>query len=323
LSDDCPDDEEALSDDMTEYSDDSWTSDNAMTSHPADNINVDGEDPEGVPDIEELRLHRPRCPIKIGLVAPDPRCCAHNFHPPGKKDAPADCVCSKLIPRYDGESELPCRDEDACSRTWEDMLAACKNLRFLSQVSPQITHELGQVLWDSSSVEFKGPQFFLDFAAERPAAVPLIQGIVLNVDLDGFPALDTQTHELKSMLSFVSEHCNLRSFAVKLWTNYAAMLSPEDGGNPDTRVMDKVAEWAPLFRTLRTSTFDVQHFAQRYYLRDNHSMHARDMSEMTEVVQGKYSKVIRRSRWEWMPDCMREETAEAAYMRQRDEWLGV
>jgi hypothetical protein len=52
-------------------------------------------------------------------------------------------------------------------------------------------------------------------------------------------------------------------------------------------------------------------------------MHARDISEMTEVVQRKYTKVIRRSRREWMPDCMREETAEAAYMRQRDEWLGV
>src|SRR5690606_15868010 len=131
--------------------------------------------------------------------------------------------------RYDGESDVPCRDEDDCCRTWEDMLAACKNLRFLSQVSPQITHELGQVLWDNSSVEFKGPQFFLDFAAERPAALPLIQGIVLNVDLDGFPALDTQTRQLESMLSCVSEHCNLRSFAVKLWTNHSAMLSPEDG----------------------------------------------------------------------------------------------
>lgn len=296
--------------DMTDYSDDSWTSENAIMTFATDDGDTDETDTDELADIGQLRLRRLRCTLQIGPLAPSHGCCVHSPHPLRKKDAPAHCCCAGLAFNHAGNYGLKCNDKASpCYFIGEE---DCKPLRMLAQVCPQITHKLGQVLWDNSSVEFKGPQSFLDFAAERPAAMPLVRGIVLNVDLNGFPALDTRTEDLERMLAFVSEHCNLRSFAVKLWTEYRAMLSPEDGGNSDARVSDKLIEWAPLFRTLRTSTFDVQHFLLKY------SPHA----DLPEEMWERYIEVVRGTRSQWMPDCMREETAEAAYTRERTEWLG-
>lgn len=168
------------------------------------------------------------------------------------------------------------------------------------------------MLWENASIEFEGPELVLDFAAERPAALPLIRVIILNVALNGFPALDTRTEDLERMLNLVSTRCEVRFFVVKLWTNYRALLgAPREavGGRLHNPATAKLSEWTPLFRSLRTSGFILRPLVSY------------DFKEVNEDWDREAIEIFSRTRREWTPDCMREETVQAAYLRERTQWV--
>lgn len=56
-------------------------------------------------------------------------------------------------------------------------------IRNLSLTSAQIALELGEVLWSKATVHFESPKCFLAFARDRPATLPLIHGIVVDLNI--------------------------------------------------------------------------------------------------------------------------------------------
>ncbi|GAB1314737.1 hypothetical protein MFIFM68171_04947 [Madurella fahalii] len=265
-------------------------------------LTVDAEDKEelekGILYLEELRLRPPRCLTVINTDAPHPQCCVHTFHPPGRKDTPPHCFCSELT-TYPLEMVIRCRHRDTCFKSCSSVLAKWKDLDYLdslARVDPQITRELGEVLWENASVELECPELLADFVAERPAAVPLLRGILLNLELNGDPAQDTRTEALAEMLDFVSTHCSILSFGVMMWSSYEALLFP--GTSPRA----KLVEWAPLFRSLRTSTFVVRFIMKR---RPWFSWHADDQG-----LNEAHARITAQIWHQWRPDCMQRESGE-------------
>jgi hypothetical protein len=117
----------------------------------------------------------------------------------------------------------------------------------LSQVSGQVTRKLGECLWENAAVEFDDAGTLIMFARERPAALPFIRGIALGIDcIRDAPNFHTDTDELATALSLVSEHLDLRFFDVKqralVWDKTAIF---------ESSVQDllgiEVVDWAPWF----------------------------------------------------------------------------
>ncbi|KAK3317387.1 hypothetical protein B0T19DRAFT_479479 [Cercophora scortea] len=146
-------------------------------------------------------------------------------------------------------------------------------IRYLAQVSPQITAELGSVLWQGAVLVFPGPEDFARFAADRPAVLGRVKGIRLAVSCHG-DAFDTVTSELAEMLGLVTERCSvLRFFWVDVSVDVDAFVLPgENGGGEngsgseeaqgrrsaaEMRARRRMEEWTPLFRGLKTERFRV------------------------------------------------------------------
>jgi hypothetical protein len=201
--------------------------------------------------------------------------------------------------------------------------AAFLDIINLSQVSPQITRELGECLWENATVRFDDPGTFLMFARERPATLPFIRGIVLGLDCSAqSPDLNTDTDELAAMLGFVSEQLDLRFFDVELRTSFRlalhvhpqSMAIPDAAPPPQDPIGPAAIAWAPLFRALRTDAFDVE---------------VLDFGPETATLLRKRPAPLAQQRIEsaraavlelWKPDCVREREGgeEARYLRSRD-----
>ncbi|KAJ4344282.1 hypothetical protein N0V85_009806, partial [Neurospora sp. IMI 360204] len=105
-----------------------------------------------------------------------------------------------------------------------------------------------------------GPHLFPSFAAERPAILPMIRGIILHLDCSA-DFNDTITTELAHMPSFFSPSlrpdspCKKLAFlTVKLRTSLADIprWQQEEDSMEKQLIMDKLREWAPLFRAVHT-----------------------------------------------------------------------
>jgi len=124
-------------------------------------------------------------------------------------------------------------------------------VRILSLTSAQIACELGEVLWANATVHFESPNGFLAFARDRPAALPLIHGIVLELDMDdGDWLLDDTTPSLVVMGRIVSENCRLR---LCIHTNRTlALYSYSKGRDWDNNTIDE--HKAPFAAAMKGST---------------------------------------------------------------------
>lgn len=91
-------------------------------------------------------------------------------------------------------------------------------IRNLSLTSAQIALELGEVLWAKATVHFESPKCFLAFARDRPAALPLIHGIVVDLDIhSGEWLIEDSAPSMAKMVRVASEQCgNLRSWKAQL-----------------------------------------------------------------------------------------------------------
>ncbi|KAK3388657.1 hypothetical protein B0T20DRAFT_364616 [Sordaria brevicollis] len=142
-----------------------------------------------------------------------------------------------------------------------------QNLLRLSQLSRGVTSELGRILYQNCTAEFPyGPHLFHTFAAERPAILPKIRGVILHLECCA-NLNDTVTSELAYMLSFFSPSLRrpdspckqkLEFLSVKLTTTliYIPHLL-EENSTRKRRLMDKLREWAPLFKAVDTNQLVV------------------------------------------------------------------
>lgn len=87
-------------------------------------------------------------------------------------------------------------------------------IRNLSLASALIALELGEVLWAKATVHFESRKGFLAFARDRPTALPLIHGIVVDLDIDdGDWLIEDTSPAMAEMVRVASEQGgNLRSW---------------------------------------------------------------------------------------------------------------
>ncbi|KAK0737861.1 hypothetical protein B0T18DRAFT_432781 [Schizothecium vesticola] len=229
--------EAELSDD---HSDDSgWDSDNAEVivnlrraqQHP-DGWQPDAllsarlEESNDVSMVDDDRL-RPVAPLRIMIdprAALDSKCPVHN--PPATArphHMRRVCTCFTRHPSvYD-------------------------DVRALAQSHPTVAAELGALLWRDAVVEVEEPAALLRFAQERPAAMPLVRGLVLTLDCAGTD-MDTKTEDLEAVVEIVERReLRLRVIVVKLHTTVTA--------GEESAVGMRLREWGGLVRRLSTEGF--------------------------------------------------------------------
>ncbi|KAK3947928.1 hypothetical protein QBC32DRAFT_382633 [Pseudoneurospora amorphoporcata] len=141
-----------------------------------------------------------------------------------------------------------------------------QNLLRLSQLSPDVTKEPGKSLYYNCTAEFPyGPHLFPVFAAERPAILPMIRGIILHLECSA-DFNDTITAELAYMLSYFAPSlrpdspCRKLAFiAVKIRTSLVDIprWMREESFMEKKLIMKKLREWAPLFRAVDTDELVV------------------------------------------------------------------
>ncbi|KAK1774272.1 hypothetical protein QBC45DRAFT_454876 [Copromyces sp. CBS 386.78] len=136
-----------------------------------------------------------------------------------------------------------------------------QKLLLLSQLSRGVTAEFGKTLYSNCTAEFPyGPHIFPSFAAERPAILPMIRGIILHLDCSA-DFNDTITTELAHMLSFFTPSLRpdspcrkLAYLTVKLRTSLVDIPRriQEENHREKRQIMDKLRDWGPLFRAVNT-----------------------------------------------------------------------
>ncbi|KAK0624263.1 hypothetical protein B0T14DRAFT_495569 [Immersiella caudata] len=240
-----------------------------------------------------LLIWTPRCYVAIysrTLTSPD--CPVHNrpsnlFHTLDFEDLWACATCSHRNP------------------------AAYHNLRRLAQVNPFITTELGTTLWHGSTVEFDGPETFLSLATERPAILPLIRNVVLNLEIHPIlPFGKSGTKNLADVIEIISERMDLDSFKVQLGTpgTFYADERPEPEWGSEWR-----REWAPLVRGLKTRRLELGVVEG---LKVGGGEGVKVEEDVEAVLDGWMGKLL----GEWTPDCLRrEEEREASREIKREE----
>lgn len=123
------------------------------------------------------------------------------------------------------------------------------DIRALAQSHPTVAAELGALLWRDAIVEVEEPAALLRFAQERPAAMPLVRGLVLTLDCAGTD-MDTRTGDLELVVEMVERlGVRLRVVLVKLHT---AVMAGEE-----SVVGRRLREWGALVRRLRTERFEL------------------------------------------------------------------
>ncbi|KAK3348893.1 hypothetical protein B0T25DRAFT_231346 [Lasiosphaeria hispida] len=254
---------------------------------------------------------QPRCAVMIKDRAQDnPHCLVHHYHWRGHPEKEGDrCYCDSIPPTHNSARRMA-----KCLCSYRPP-SSYDHIRRLSQVSKQIAAELGECLWANAMVEFDGPEIFFTFAAERPAALRLIKGIVLRVDCIA-GALDTTPVHLGGVLEFVSARMDVLSFGVRLYTFLDALRvkADADGAAPPWK---KMAGWAPLFRALRTRAFTVRVTGLSEALP---GVPARSNVRVDSELGGLIERAERSALDLWKPDCIREreEGEQVRYLRSRE-----
>ncbi|KAK3689151.1 hypothetical protein B0T22DRAFT_167838 [Podospora appendiculata] len=174
-------------------------------------------------------------------------------------------------------------------------------IRRLAQVSPQMTQELGSVLWQGAVLVFPGgPEDFALFARNRPAVLGRVRGIRLAVSCNG-DVFDTVTSELAEMLHAVAERCCvLRFFWVDVCIDASVLLSgsgnsgEEGRSRVEMRAWERIEKWTPLFRGLRAEGFRV-----------DLEVHGKEVAVGRERMEAVNRAMV--ELWElWKPDRVRE-----------------
>jgi hypothetical protein len=154
-------------------------------------------------------------------------------------------------------------------------------VRNLSLTSAQIACELGEVLWAKATVHFESPTCFLAFAQNRPAAMRLIHGIVVELDVDdGDWLLQGTAHHLIAMAYLVSKLCRLRFWCTLFQTRTSFGYLGRNFTREERQVqfhaaMKGLARWGRLVSQLEVESFAEKHLCQyhprfmRYLLRDD------------------------------------------------------
>jgi hypothetical protein len=203
-----------------------------------------------------------------------------------------------------------------CSGEWCEILETCTctyrrrgdydAIRHLSQVSRQVTRELGECVWENATVDFEDPEVFFLFVRERAAAVRYIRGLVLNVQCHADP-FDTLTCNLVEICDFASQALDLRFCTVRLFTSLTMELGLQPG-KPHLLAHAKVEEWKAAFRRLRVrERFDVR--VEPQWVSDTYGeMGSREVGRVRQMLLGL-----------WLPDCLRQRDMmeEAVYLRSR------
>ncbi|KAK0741321.1 hypothetical protein B0T18DRAFT_419912 [Schizothecium vesticola] len=149
-------------------------------------------------------------------------------------------------------------------------------VRNLSLTSTEIARELGEVLWAKATVRFESPSCFLAFARDRPAALPFIHGIVVELDVDDGDWLpDGATHAMVAMARIVSENCRLRFWSTLFQTS-SYHLGPYHTRGSDEKelqsraVIKGIARWTILLDQLGVDSIAETQLSQPYARCENY-----------------------------------------------------
>ncbi|KAH9205652.1 hypothetical protein DL95DRAFT_451121 [Leptodontidium sp. 2 PMI_412] len=168
-------------------------------------------------------------------------------------------------------------------------------VRDLSQVSPHFTRELGACLWENATLDFLDPAAFFLFFKTRPAIVPYIGGVVLNIQCHG-DLYDILTPVLAGICDFASKYLKLRSFTVRLST----ILTVLEGSRSSYAYQfadSRINEWKEIFRNLKIERqFDVR--LDRHY-------------PWVDILgESEIERLEQKIRDLWLPDSVRQQEAE-------------
>jgi hypothetical protein len=173
-----------------------------------------------------------------------------------------------------------------------------------------MTTELGKALWLGATVEFDGPETFLALAVERPAVLPLIRNVVLNLEINPIlPLGRAGTKNLESMMKLASEKMDLDSFKVQLSTPHSETFYADSAPEPDWGSESR-KEWAPLFRGLRTRRL-VLSTADSWRPQ---GIEGEQLNQLEEVLDRWFRSLLE----EWMPDCLRVEADDGKKIKREE-----
>ncbi|KAK5662410.1 hypothetical protein OQA88_8321 [Cercophora sp. LCS_1] len=164
--------------------------------------------------------------------------------------AETDTLCDQHYPteRRNLWTQCPCMKRS---------LSAYRDVVSLSQVSPQITQELGDLMWGSATLLVPSPELFFPFALERPAALACLKSMIVTMECTGY-VLDTATSALEAMLEFVSENMELGFLGIRLFLWDGEDKVSVDYETEDSLTAAKLREWAPLFKATKVGKFMVK-----------------------------------------------------------------
>jgi hypothetical protein len=199
----------------------------------------------------------------------------------------------------------------ACATCSHRDPAAYDNLRRLAQVSPLMSTELGNALWHGSAVEFDGPETFLSLAIDRPAVLPLIRRVVLNLEIHPIlPFGKAGTKNLASVIEIVTGKMDLDTFRVQLGTpgTFYVDSEPEPEWGREWR-----EEWAPLFKGLKTRKLELG-IVEGWEVKVGEGV-KQEEGEVEAVLESWMEGLLA----EWMPDCLRREGSREIKSEETEE----
>jgi hypothetical protein len=211
----------------------------------------------------------------------------------------------------DTPAPLDFEDLWACAACSHRDPAAYDNLRRLAQVSPLVSTELGNAVWHGSTVEFDGPETFLSLAIDRPAVLPLIRNVVLNLDIHPIlPFGKAGTRNLASATEIASEKMDLDSFKVQLGApgTFYVDSEPEAEWGTEWR-----REWAPLFKGLKTRRLELG-VVEGLRVKGGEGV-KREEGDVEAVLEDWMGGLLE----EWMPDCLRRDGSREIKREETEE----
>jgi hypothetical protein len=189
---------------------------------------------------------------------------------------------------------------------WVDLFTrhqTYKTVHPLSRVSRQFTEELGRVLWHNATVEFEEAHTFFLFLKERPAVIPLIRHVVLNLtgaSRDAGAWHDT-TPVLEAICDFISARMDLSFLTLRLHT-FIPDRGRRESAEPQWPTLHTVTvEWSRIFRQVKTRGFNIQLCVQNSRTLERRA----DMRTRTKMPLMTTKDFKRMLLALWMPDCLR------------------
>ncbi len=190
-------------------------------------------------------------------------------------------------------------------------LSRYDDLHRLSQISHGFTRELGSCLWLNASLVVEDLEAFVAFAADRPAALPYIREVTVELNL-----FDDASHypdeTLAAVRAIVADAMDIHDFRVAL-VDPATEIAPEEFGRYDNQGYSRItARWRELFYPLKVrKTFDILWISRR--------TNERPLNEQP-IPLFTYQDFGAVLRWLWMPRVLRP-GAEATGSQQ-PRWMG-